>query len=54
MSLSSLRLWMALRCWKEMLDLGGLARRRAALTPSLSASADLWSVLCAVAGSDSK
>ena len=49
MSLSILRLRRALRCWKERLDLRGFARRRAALTPSLSASADLWSILRAVA-----
>ena len=46
---SSLRVWRAFRCSVDKLALGGFACRRAALTPSLSVSADLWSSLRATA-----
>ena len=46
---SSWRAWRAFRCWVDRLALGGFAFRRAALTPSLSVSADLWSSLRAMA-----
>ena len=49
MLVSSFRLWRALCCWADRLGLSGFACRRAALTPSLSVSADSWSSLQVVA-----
>ena len=46
---SFLRLWRDLRCWKDKLVLGNLARCRAALTPSQSVFAAFWSNLRAMA-----
>ena len=49
MSGSLRRLCRAWHCCTDSLGLGGLACLRAALTPSLSQSAEMWSSLQAVA-----